>query len=163
MKLVLVILLFVCLPAQAQVKVYLQNIVDSTRLHPLRLNRFYKISARTGHYERVKLIAFTDTSLAFRWKGRAEDTFHLRISEIVYVDKTPGRIQGITHLGLMILLAAPVVLVASPIVGIFDGWENARDGVVFSGLLAGGGLVLASPAFLFKRYEVGKKWRLIVR
>lgn len=156
-------LLFLSLQSEAQSEIYLQNLSDTTKQHSLRLNRYYKIFSNQSFHEKIRLISFTDTSLTFLQGRNPNEMIHLHFSEIKYMDNTPKLVGAFAHIGGIMILVAPVFLVASPLIGIFDGWENAREAVEFSGILAGGGLVLASPTFLFKRYPIGKKWKIIIK
>lgn len=146
--------------SKAQAGFYLEKLGDSTKQRPLKLNRQYHVSTKTNDYERIRLISFTDSSLICSTKGKPREIIQIQVNELDYIDTTPPIIYKVAYMGGVILLMAPVALIASPVVGLSHGWDKAKEGIKFSGMLAGGGLILTSPLLLFRRYEIGKKWKI---
>jgi hypothetical protein len=147
----------------AQSQLYLQRASDSTKQRPLKLNRYYRVLTKTTYSEHIKLIAFTDSSLTFAPKGKPKRTILVALVELEYLDTTPLLVRQFAHVGNVMLLFVPVSLLASPFIGLFDGWDKAREAVGVSGMLAGGGLMLTSPVLLFHQYDLKKKWKILIR
>jgi Na+/proline symporter len=155
------VLLLLYLPSVGQTKLYLQKVDDSTRIRPLRLNKVYHVASRHTNYGHVRLTAIRDTLLVFTTKGKTKKTFQVSIAELQYIETTPLLLRQLSEMGLMVLILGQIPLVVSPFIGLLDNWQKAGEAVAFSGMLAGTGLVLVSPLFFFKFYDLEKEWRII--
>ncbi|MCU0444970.1 MAG: hypothetical protein MUE85_08625 [Microscillaceae bacterium] len=161
--LLIVLLVFWFSDCNAQLKVLLQNQKDTVRCKVLKFQRNYNITTKNRDYEKIWLYGATDSSLIFFNSKKERIPIHIHFSEIRTIDRLPFWGKQTGFLGVMMLVISPVVLIATPFVGIFDNWQSAKDGLVFSGVLAGGGFILFLPRLLYKEYILGKKWKLIAR
>jgi hypothetical protein len=148
---------------QSRTQLYLQKVSDSTKVRPLKLNKVYGVGVNHTHYRRLKLTAISDTALVFTAKGKTKDVILAPIAELKYLETTPVLVSQLGEMGGMILILGQIPLIASPFIGLLESWQKAGEAAAFSGMLAGGGLLLVSPLFLYKMYDLQKDWRIVKR
>ncbi|MBC8110583.1 MAG: hypothetical protein H7Y04_05935 [Verrucomicrobia bacterium] len=162
--LIISVFVWVSFTCQAQKGVYVQSTKDSTKFKLLRFNRNYRLFTRKINYDKIRLINVKDSTMIFvLTKKPNKDTVIFNFSEIIFVDKSPSIIISFARFGAYWIAGSALVLVATPFVGIFDSWEEARTGLEFSGMLAGAGLFFISPNIFFRSYNLEKKWKLIYK
>lgn len=153
----LLLLVFESSFAQSKKYFYLKNRKDTTQVKKFRLNRIYSVTGDSLFIKNVKIIRVTDSTLIYAYSPEKIE-HEVSISRIRYIDNRPVIIQQFAYLGGTMLVFVPLILVASPIVGFIDGWDEARDGFAFAGMLGALGVTFASPSLLYKSYDVEKKW-----
>jgi hypothetical protein len=148
---------------QSRTQLYLQKVSDSTKVRPLKRNKVYGVGVNHTYYRRLKLTAIRDTALVFTTKRKTKEGILAPLAELEYLETTPVLVSQLGEMGVMVLVLGQIPLIASPFIGLLDNWRKAGEAAAFSGMLAGGGLLLVSPLFLYKTYDLQKEWRIVKR
>jgi hypothetical protein len=147
----------------AQQNIYLKK-SSNGHLKKLRSKTILTFKLSDSTLVKGRIIAVTDSSFrvsTYRQQTKT-DTVDIVIKSVRQVTNELINKSGLAETAGWVMIGAGLGVIMIPVAWIDDGPDAALDGVEFVGVLLGTSAVLLSPYLIQRKYDLTKKWTMVV-